>query len=384
VLAARPPRRLARIAAVGLIAAVPLGAAGCAGDDDPPSAAATSAAEAAATTTAGTADAGAGAGNRTGAAAPAGSAPAATDGIPGIVRQVGPSAVAVFAESAVGQGEGSGVIWSSDGLVVTNNHVVEGAEDITVALASGEQLPAQVEAASEGVDIAVLRVDREGLPAARFADDLPAVGELAIAMGNPLGFESSVTAGIVSGTGRSIPGSSAEGEIPALVDLLQTDAAISPGNSGGPLVNADGEVIGLNVAYIPPEARAVSIGFAIPSPTVISSVEQLLENGEVSYGYLGASLSTLTRDTADELGVDVRRGVIVSEVVPDGPADRAGLRGGDVIVRIDGDPVDVVEDAFGVILRTPAGESVTMTVVRDGEEQQVDVTLGQRPENLPG
>jgi serine protease DegQ len=377
VLAARPPRRLARIAAVALVAAVPIGLAGCAGDDgDAPAASAR--ATAPGTTTAAA---------RVGGAVPAQDPPAALGDIPRIVREVGPSAVAIFSSTPAGEGEGSGVIWSADGLVVTNNHVVEGAEEITVALASGERLPAEIEAASEGVDIAVLRVDREGLPAAEFAPDLPVVGELAVAMGNPLGFESSVTAGIVSGTGRAIPGSSAGGEandIPALVDLLQTDAAISPGNSGGPLVNGDGQVIGLNVAYIPPQARAVSIGFAIPSPTVISSVQQLLEDGEVSYGYLGARLGTLTRPVAEQLGLEVDRGVIVSDVTPNAPADQAGLEDGDVIVRINGAPVDVVEDAFGVILRTPPGETVTMTVNRDGEERQVEVTLGERPENLSG
>lgn len=373
--ATRPHRRLRRLAALALIAAVPVGVAGCAGDDDGPGAAAATSTPAAATTAERDVDA---------VRVQSSTGVTGAVDIPAIVREAGPSAVAIFAESAAGQGEGSGVIWSKDGLVVTNNHVIEGAQDITVALASGERLPAEVEVASPGVDIALLRVDREGLPAATFAEGLPVVGELAVAMGNPLGFESSVTAGIISGTGRAIPGSSAGEEIPALVDLLQTDAAISPGNSGGPLLNADGEVIGLNVAYIPPQARAVSIGFAIPSPTVVSVVNQLLETGTVSYGYLGATLGPLTGATADQLGLSVDRGVIISEVVPDAPAAEAGLRAGDVIVRIGGDPVDVVEDAFGVILRTPPGDTVPMTVVRDGDEREVEVTLGERPEDLAG
>ncbi|MDQ3946445.1 MAG: trypsin-like peptidase domain-containing protein [Actinomycetota bacterium] len=182
--------------------------------------------------------------------------------IPGIVRDVEPSVVAVLTNV----GEGSGVVWRPEGLVLTNHHVVDGARSVELAFADGKRASAQVVATDPLTDLALLRADRQGLPAAAFADDLPVVGELAVAIGNPLGFENTVTAGIISGLHRSIPGSAPRTQ--ALIDLVQTDAAISPGNSGGALVDGDGKVVGINVAYIPPQARAVSIGFAIPAPTI--------------------------------------------------------------------------------------------------------------------
>lgn len=173
------------------------------------------------------------------------------DAVPDVVREVQPSVVAISAKGVNRrQGEGSGVIYQSEGLIVTNGHVVAGAAALEVAFADGQRAPAQVVASDQRSDIAVLRTERKALPEARFSERLPVVGELAIAMGNPMGFENTVTVGVVSGLARSIPGSAASS--PALVDLIQTDAPISPGNSGGPLVNGDGTVLGINVAYIPP------------------------------------------------------------------------------------------------------------------------------------
>lgn len=183
--------------------------------------------------------------------------------IPGIVASVEGSVVAILTDA----GEGSGVVWSEDGLVVTNFHVIAQAGEVAVAFADGERSPAEVLEVAPRSDLAILRTERTGLPAATFSRDLPEIGELALAIGNPLGFENTVTAGIVSGLHRTIPGSAAQ--TLALVDLIQTDAPISPGNSGGALVDAAGEVMGINVAYIPPNPQqgrgAVSIGFAIPS-----------------------------------------------------------------------------------------------------------------------
>ncbi len=175
--------------------------------------------------------------------------------IPEVVRKVEPSVVAVLTDA----GEGSGVIWRDK--IITNRHVVADARRIEVAFADGKRSGARVVGADPVTDLAVLETDRKDLPGVTFASRLPEVGELAVAIGNPLGFENTVTAGIVSGLQRSIPGSAAQSQ--ALVDLIQTDAAISPGNSGGALVSGNGDVIGMNVAYIPPQARAVSIGFAI-------------------------------------------------------------------------------------------------------------------------
>jgi serine protease DegQ len=293
--------------------------------------------------------------------------------IPEVVDRVEPSVVTIVTDG----GEGSGVVWDGEGVVLTNNHVVAGASEVEVVLASGARLPATVAETDERADLAVLRVERDGLPAATFRRTLPDVGELAIAMGNPLGFEQSVTAGIVSGVHRSIPSG---GQTPALVDLIQTDAAISPGNSGGALVDANGEVIGINVAYIPPEARAVSIGFAIPSPTVIDVVGQLLEQGKVDRAYLGVGVVQITPDLAEQLGLGVKSGVGVESVNPGGAAARGGIRGGDIVVAIEGKRIETVEDLYAELNRHRPGERVSVTVAREGGERRtVEVTLDEAP-----
>jgi S1-C subfamily serine protease len=292
--------------------------------------------------------------------------------IPEIVDQVEPSVVAIVTD----RGEGSGVIWDDEGAVVTNNHVVAGASEVEVVLASAARLPAEIEATDERSDLAVLRVDREGLPAARFRSSGPDVGELAIAMGNPLGFEQSVTAGIVSGVHRSIPSG---GQTPALVDLIQTDAPISPGNSGGALVDANGEVIGISVAYIPPQQQAVSIGFAIPSSTVVSVVRQLLERGEVERAFLGVVVVPITAELADQLGLDVEFGVGVESVGDGSAAARVGIRAGDVIVTIDGKAIRAVEDLYAELNRRRPGERISVGIVRDEDRRTVEVTLDERP-----
>jgi serine protease DegQ len=293
--------------------------------------------------------------------------------IPEVVDEVEPSVVTIVTD----RGEGSGVVWDGDGVVLTNNHVIAGASEVEVVLASGARLPATVDEADERADLAVLRVEREGLPAATFRRTLPDVGELAIAMGNPLGFEQSVTAGIVSGVHRSIPSG---GQTPALVDLIQTDAAISPGNSGGALVDANGEVIGINVAYIPPEARAVAIGFAIPSPTVIDVVRQLLEKGKVDRAFLGVGVVQVTPDLAEQLGLGVDAGVAIESVSPGGAAALAGIRGGDIIIAIEGKRIETVEDLYAELNRHRPGETVSVTVVREGGERRtLEVTLDEAP-----
>src|SRR4051794_3464627 len=206
-------------------------------------------------------------------AAPAGStAPVTAAGadLPSLVRQVEPSVVTVLTE----RGLGSGIVYKADGTIVTNAHVVAGAQDVTVALADGQQVPGKVRSADKVSDLAVIQANRTGLPAATFQKPLPQVGELAVVMGSPLGFEATVTSGIISGLHRQVPGSAATGA--PLVDLIQTDAAISPGNSGGAVLDAQGEVVGMSVAYIPPTAGAVALGFAIPAATVVDVADQLL------------------------------------------------------------------------------------------------------------
>lgn len=298
-------------------------------------------------------------------------------GIPAIVDEVEPSVVAILRE----RGEGSGVIYDPEGLVVTNAHVVARARSLQVQLADGTRLPAEVVAADPQTDLAVLRVAEEDLPAADFADELPEVGELAVAIGNPLGLENTVTAGIVSGLHRSVPAGQATAQ--PLVDLVQTDAAISPGNSGGALVDEDGDVIGINIAYLPPQATgAVSIGFAIPSYTVVDVVDQLIATGEVRHAFLGIQPGPLTPQLVERFELDIDEGVLVVEVVPGSPAAEAGLRPGDVLVELDGERLEGVADLLGTLRRREPGDVVELLVHSAGEEERVDVTLADLPDDL--
>jgi serine protease DegQ len=293
--------------------------------------------------------------------------------VPQIVDQVQPSVVSVVTE----QGQGSGVVFDADqGFVITNDHVAGNAGPLEIVLASGETVPARLRASTDRFDIAVLDVDRENLEAATFATELPRVGSLAIAMGNPAGFENSVTAGIVSGLNREIP---AGGQTPALVDLIQTDAAISPGNSGGALVDRDGRVIGINVAYLPPQQGAVSLGFAIPAPIAMNVARQLIETGEVEFAYLGIEPVQVTPQLGEAFDLGTGTGVLVQAVVPRGPADRAGVQARDVIVQMDDRKIELVEDVFAELRDHKPGEKVTVTVVRGGDSRDVDVTLGEVP-----
>lgn len=295
------------------------------------------------------------------------------DRIPVIVDQVQPSVVSVVTDS----GQGSGVIYREDGFVLTNRHVVGEASQVQVVFASGERSDARVRAGTERYDLAVLDLDRDGLPAATFANALPDVGTLAIAMGNPLGFESSVTAGIISGVHRDIP---AGGTTPALVDLIQTDAAISPGNSGGALVDARGRVVGINVAYLPPQAGAVSLGFAIPSPIAVEVADQLIATGQADFAYLGISPAQVTPELNDAFDLGTDTGVLVDEVVEGGPAAKAGVARSDVIVRLDDSPIETIEDLYAELRDHEPGEKVTLTVLRKGDERTFEVTLGDLPE----
>jgi S1-C subfamily serine protease len=274
------------------------------------------------------------------------------------------------------------VIWSKDGVVVTNNHVVrvedQPVDRVEVAFFDGRRVPGTVRATDPSTDLAVVQVDRKDLRPATFQRALPQVGELAVAIGSPLGFENTVTAGIISGLHREIPGSAAQG-IRSLVDLVQTDAPISPGNSGGALVNGRGEVVGISVAYIPPEQGAVSIGFAIPAATAVEVVGELLRTGRATHAYLGIEPAAVTREVAAQLGMDQAAGVLVLAVGAGTPAAKAGLQPGDVVVRLDDKAVDTVEDLFGELRQHRPGDRVTLTVVRDRRQRQLTATLADNP-----
>ena len=301
--------------------------------------------------------------------------------VPELVRRVEPSIVAILVTRAgVQDGEGSGVIVRSEGVIVTNNHVVAGATDVTVALADGTQLPATVEATDPVSDLAIVRVDRDGLPAVELAEGYPEIGQLAVAVGNPLGFENTVTAGIISGLGRSIPASAAQGG-QSLVDLVQTDAAISPGNSGGALIGPDGRLVGINVAYIPPAAGAVSLGFAIPAPTVRDVVDELLEDGTAEHAYIGVQLATVTPQAAEQLGLAVDSGAAVLSVEPGSPADVAGLQQGDVITGIDGEEVRDLQGLLTQLRRYDPGDAAELTVVGEDGDERVPIEFATRPDS---
>jgi S1-C subfamily serine protease len=295
--------------------------------------------------------------------------------IPQIVKRLAPSIVTIFVQTAQGEATGSGVIWQPGGTIVTNNHVVEGAQRVQVLFATGGRVAAHVKATDPLYDLAVVTVGRKDLPAATFATRLPQVGELAIAMGSPLGFANTVTAGIVSALHRSIPSG---GQAPSLVDLVQTDAPISPGNSGGALVNARGQVIGINVAYIPPEAHAVSIGFAIPAPTVLDDVRQLLAKGKALHAFLGVQPGEVTPEIARQFHLPVTSGAVVQKVVPGSAAVKAGLKQGDVIVRLAGSQVGSVEDLLAALRHHKPGDRVDVVVWRDGKKVALSVTLSGR------
>jgi S1-C subfamily serine protease len=298
------------------------------------------------------------------------------DRIPSVVDELEPSVVAIQVRGPEGAGEGSGVVWDEH-TVVTNHHVAGTATRISLVLANGVLVNAKRLATDPLTDLCVLRLEGRELPAARFAEALPRVGQLAIAIGNPLGFEGTVTAGVVSGLHRSIP---AAGQEPALVDLVQTDAAISPGNSGGALVDANGTVIGINVAYIPPAGGAVSLGFAIPAPTVVSTVKQLIATGRARHPFLGIQPADLTPQIAEQLRVNAEAGVIVLGVEPGAPAAKAGLRRGDVITAIDGKRVEIVEDLYAALRAHKPGDTVKLSLVRGAQKLTLDVTLADRPD----
>jgi serine protease DegQ len=289
-----------------------------------------------------------------------------------IVKNVQPSVVTVETEN----GLGSGIIYDPNGYIVTNNHVVASGTTYTVSFASGEQLPATVVGTDPTTDVAVLKVDKTGLPAASFDQTLPQVGQLAVAMGSPLGFDESVTVGIISGLQRTIPGSAQESQ--ALVDLIQTDAAISPGNSGGALVDANSQVVGMNVAYIPPSASAVSIGFAIPAQTVTNVANDIIAGKPVQHAFLGIRYGTLTPQIAQQYSIQSDHGLVVLQVQQGTPAAQAGLKPGDVILTVDGQTMNQVEDLIAVLHQHSPGDTIPIVIERDNQQQTINVTLGNQ------
>ena len=269
---------------------------------------------------------------------------------------------------------GAGFVISEDGFVITNNHVIDGADEILVEFFSGEELPATVIGRDPTTDIAVLKVESETpLPYVSFGDsDVARVGDWVMAVGNPLGQGFSVSAGIISARNRALSGS--------YDDFIQTDAAINRGNSGGPLFNMDGEVIGVNTAILSPNGGSIGIGFSMASNVVSRVVDQLQEFGETRRGWLGVRIQNVTEDMIGAVdGLETAAGAMVTDV-PDGPAKDAGIESGDVILTFDGQDVEDVRGLVRTVGNTTVGKAVRVVVLRGGKTQTLLVTLGRREE----
>jgi len=301
-------------------------------------------------------------------------------------------------------GSGSGFVIDTDGHIVTNNHVVEGADEIDVTFADGTVAVAKVIGRDTYSDLAVIKVDLAAdklAPLTLGDSDQTKVGQRVVAIGNPFGLVGTMTVGIISGKGRTLPADSPTGGTSfSNPDILQTDAAINPGNSGGPLLNSNGDVIGVNAAIRTDGTNRANsgVGFAIPSNTVKRVATQLMKEGQVSYPYLGVSVDSnhfTTGELAAALKVPVKQGVLIASVVNGGPAERAGLKGGDrqvvvrgipvraggdILIAIDGDPINSFDEMIAYLAaKKLVGQTVTVTIMRGTDTLQVPVTLDERP-----
>jgi serine protease DegQ len=294
--------------------------------------------------------------------------------VPRVVKEVEPSVVTIRTP----EGVGSGVVYNADGTILTDAHVVVDQqkrpfESMKIVFADGTQAEATVVGADNPTDVAVVKADRGNLPAAKFSSSVPVVGQLAVVIGSPLGLEQTVTAGIVSGLHRNMPPS--EGAPQGLLDLIQTDAPISPGNSGGPVVNGNSEVIGLAEAYLPPSTGAVAIGFVTPTATVLDVAEQILKSGVVRHAALGIVPTELTPEIAQRFNLPTTSGSLVVDVARDGPADRAGIQPGDIITEFAGQKIESVTDLLAELRKKDPGDKVEVVVRRGQATKNVNVTL---------
>lgn len=262
---------------------------------------------------------------------------------------------------------GSGFVISADGYILTNNHVVDGADEIKVKFADGKELKGELKGSDAKLDLALIKVtSADKLPVAPLGNsDAIEVGEWVMAIGNPFGLSETVTAGIVSAKGRVIGSGPYD-------DFIQTDASINPGNSGGPLFNAKGEVVGINTAII---AGGQGIGFAIPVNMAKSIIPQLRDKGKVTRGWIGVSIQPVTKDLADSFGLAGEKGALVSEVIPESPAEKGGIKTGDIIAAFDGKEIKEMNDLPRLVAATATGRSVRVKVIRDGKEEALTLVI---------
>ena len=270
---------------------------------------------------------------------------------------------------------GSGFIISKDGYIVTNNHVIKNADSIKVKLYNEEEYEAEVVGNDPKTDLSLIKIDAKGLdPLELGSSSELEIGSWVVAVGSPFGLEQTVTAGIVSAKGRVIGAGPYD-------DFIQTDASINPGNSGGPLLNLEGEVVGINTAII---KSGQGIGFAIPSDLASGIVDQLISSGEVSRGWMGVAIQDITSKLAEYYGIEEKEGVLVAKVYKDHPADKAGLKEGDIIKSVEGEAIRSSRDLSATIASYKVGKDVTVKVVRNGKEEKFNVTLAKRSEMEPG
>jgi len=275
------------------------------------------------------------------------------------------------------QSAGSGFVISADGYILTNNHVVEGATSIVVRFVDQREYDAEVIGLDPRSDLALLKIEEDGLRAVSFAESQPKVGEWVVAIGSPFGLDYSASAGIVSARGRSLPTESGDNYVP----FIQTDVAINPGNSGGPLFNLSGEVVGINSQIFTRSGGYMGLSFAIPSDVAIQVIDQLRENGSVSRGWLGVAIMDVDRDLAEANGLDRSRGALVSMVEEGTPAQEGGLKVGDIILSFDGRDIMNSGDLPHIVGLSQAGETYRVEIMRELESMTLDITLGELPSN---
>ncbi len=336
---------------------------------------------------------------------------AASPGVVTVISVFGDSGASIFGGGGGGAGQGSGFVISKEGEILTNAHVVTDAEttgtptrplheanEIYVQFADHNQVEAKVVGFDPFADVALLKVDPEGIdmqPLALGSENDVAVGEPVAAIGSPFGQNQSLSVGVVSATDRSIDSLTDFG----IDGAIQTDASINPGNSGGPLLDAEGKVVGINQQIQTSSGGNEGVGFAVPIDLAERAVDQLRDDGSVSYAYAGVTTQPLYPQLADRLGIDADTGALVSQVEPGSPADDAGLQagddrirfqgqevdaGGDVITAVNGEKIVENSDLPRIVSRLNAGDKVTLDVIRDGEQQQIEITLGERPTTVPG
>jgi serine protease Do len=284
------------------------------------------------------------------------------------------------------QGLGSGVIIDGEGYILTNEHVISGAEKITVKLSDGREFKAKVKGTDPMSDLAILKIDAKNLPVAELgnSDDIK-TGQVVVAIGNPFGFylqssEPTVTMGVISALHRRLP--QARFRQRFYGDLIQTDAAINPGNSGGPLVDLNGKVIGINVAIFSSTGGYQGVGFAIPINTAKAILGRLVEGKKILYGWLGISIQDITDDLKEYFGLKDKKGVLVAKVLPDSPAEKAGFKEGDVIKVFDGKQIEDVRELLVIVGRTEVGKKVKAEIIRNGKFLTLTVEVGERPQEL--